>query len=599
MVHRGPDDQGEYWAFGDRVGLAQRRLSIIDLSERGHQPMSRGELTITYNGEIYNYLELKSDLQEKGHVFTSDSDTEVILAAYKQWGLDAVDKLDGMFAFCLLDEAAKRLFLARDRAGEKPLFYRYDHPEFLFASELKGLMAHPSISRVLNPDALIDYLTYGYVPAEKCMLEGIAKLPPGHAMTLDMETGALKSWSYWTLTTGCSDPIFDESLLLERMEDLLSSSVARRLVADVPVGVLLSGGLDSSVVTALAARHVSTPLKTFTVSFPGAGAYDEAVHAKRIAKYFGTEHTEIEAHQQDVELLSQLALQYDEPLGDPSMVPTYMICKEIRRHATVALGGDGGDELFAGYFHYSWLASQARIRRLIPGFARHSLSTLAGRFMPLGFPSRNQLLGMSGSLSNCMAHVRVYFDAWSRQALLSQEMQEAVKQRAAPELERQRHADRLNTSPLSAATATDFSFYLPDDVLTKVDRASMLASLEVRAPLLDPKLIDFAFSHVPDHLRATANGRKILMKRLATRLLPDDFDVDRKQGFSIPSSWFSETWGSYMKDILGAASPKLFNQSFIRDLQSGQEKGRRNSERIFALVIFELWRDKYGIDLPF
>lgn len=599
MIHRGPDDQGEYWACGDRVGLAQRRLSIIDLSEGGHQPMSRGHLTITYNGEIYNYRDLKRELEQEGHVFTSESDTEVILLAYLQWGRDAVEKLDGMFAFCILDERSEQLFLARDRAGEKPLFYRYQHPDFLFASELKGLMAHPSISRVLNPDALIDYLTYGYVQADKCMLEGIAKLPPGHAMTLDLKTGELDCWRYWNLPFGSHDPIFDENLLLEQMEALLDGSISRRLIADVPVGVLLSGGLDSSVVTAIASRHVSSPLKTFTVSFPGAGAYDEAAHAKEIAQHFGTEHTEIEAHQQNVDLLAQLALQYDEPLGDPSMVPTYMICKEIRRHATVALGGDGGDELFAGYFHYSWLASQARIRQVIPGFARQSVSSMAGRFMPLGFPSRNQLLGMSGDLSNCMAHVRVYFDAWSRQALFSPEMKAAIEARSTPEAERRAYADRLDKSALFAATATDFSFYLPDDVLTKVDRASMLTSLEVRAPLLDPALIDFAFAKVPDHLRATKDGRKILMKKLARRLLPDDFDVDRKQGFSIPSSWFSEQWGAYMDDILKAASPKLFDQQFIRSLQEGQKKGRKNSERLFSLVIFELWREAYNIELPF
>jgi asparagine synthase (glutamine-hydrolysing) len=280
------------------------------------------------------------------------------------------------------------------------------------------------------------------------------------------------------------------------------------------------------------------------------------------------------------------------------MVPTYIICREIRRHATVALGGDGGDELFAGYLHYSWLESQRRIRRLLPGSVRAPLAAFAGRCLPLGFQGRNQLLGVSDGISNCIAHIHMYFDRVSRDSLLRPDVLRVARESAHPEAARSDYADSRMETPLYAASSSDFSYYLPDDVLTKVDRASMLSSLEVRAPMLDARLIEFAFASVPDRLRATGKDRKILLKELAKRLLPASFDVQRKQGFSVPPSWFSQGWGAFMDEVLASASPKLFNPGAIRALRQGQRRGRRNTERLFALVLFELWRDAYQIALP-
>jgi asparagine synthase (glutamine-hydrolysing) len=600
MVHRGPDDQGAEWLLSDTVGLAHRRLSIIDLSPRGHQPMKRGNVHITFNGEIYNYRELKRTLEDEGHKFQSDSDTEVILAAYQEWGQDAVRHLNGMFAFCIVDTVRKQLYLARDRAGEKPLFYYLGNRKLLFASELKALLAHPDVPRKLDPAAFDNYLTYGYVSGDQCMLSGVKKLPPAHAISYDMMSSDLNVWPYWQLPdhADAMGTTIDETSLLDELESLLSDSVRLRLIADVPLGVLLSGGLDSSIVTALAARNSSQPLKTFTVSFPGTGRFDETDYAAQVANHFGTDHAVLEASQQDVDLFPTLARQYDEPIGDPSMVPTFLVSREIRRHATVALGGDGGDELFAGYRHYSWLASQLALRRYLPGAVRTGISKLATSLLPIGFPARNQLIGMSSDVTNCIAHVHVYFDEDSRNALLAQPARSALHGRDSSEKLRRQTLHYLNESALHQATAIDFLAYMPDDVLVKVDRASMLTSLEVRAPLLDHRVIEFAFGRVPDSLKANSSERKIMLKRIARRLLPQSFNVDRKQGFSVPSNWFSQGWGNFIEEILYSAPPTLFDPRFIRDLISGQKKGCRNSERLFALTMFELWRDAYSIKLP-
>ena len=369
LRHRGPDDAGLWQSPDGRVGLAQRRLAIIDLSPCGHQPMvdTFGQLCITFNGEIYNYLDLRRELVARGHHFRTASDTEVILEAYRAWGVDCLSHLNGMFAFCLYDSAAQRLFLARDRAGEKPLFYWHTPGHLVFASELKALMADPAFPRRLDLQALDYYLAYGYVPGEMCILQGVRKLAQGQAMTYDLETDTPRVWRYWQLREPPSPADVSVDDLSAELETLLEDSVRRQLIADVPVGVLLSGGIDSSLVTAMASRVSSTPVKTFTISFPGHGAYDEGPYARLVAEYFGTQHTELVAEPAAVELLPALAWQYDEPMADSSMVPAYLVARLVRQHATVALGGDGGDELFGGYPHYSWLQWQERARRYLPG----------------------------------------------------------------------------------------------------------------------------------------------------------------------------------------------------------------------------------------
>jgi len=600
LHHRGPDDAGMWWSQDGQVGLAHRRLAIIDLSPGGHQPMAdaSGQFLLTFNGEIYNYQDLRRELEALGHQFRSSSDSEVILEAYRAWGLNCLTRLNGMFAFCLYDTNARQMFLARDRAGEKPLYYRHTSGKFVFASELKALMADPGLSRELDLDALNYYLTYGYVPGQMCMLKGVHKLPQGHAMIYDLEKNDLRIWSYWHLPEPGRSPAASEEELVEELEDLLVDSVRLRLIADVPVGILLSGGVDSSLITALAAKVSTKPVKTFTISFPGYGEYDESSYARLVANHFGTQHTELVAESTSVELLPELAQQYDEPMADSSMVPTYLVSRLIRQHATVALGGDGGDELFGGYLHYSWIQRQERLRHYVPGVLQSWAGAVAADILPVGFKGRNYLIGLGAEPPQRVAHVNMYFDTRSRLRLLSPALRNGGIFDFSPESQKAQLFSN-GKSLLQQATAVDFMTYLVDDILVKVDRASMLTSLEVRAPWLDHRIIEFAFSRVPDALRATEKERKILPRNLARRLLPSELDLTRKQGFSLPlKNWFKGNWGSYIESILVAADPRLFDQGMIRRLLASQRQGFANTHRLFALAMFELWRRHYDVSIP-
>lgn len=597
MTHRGPDDAGEWWSDDSRVGLAHRRLSIIDLSPGGHQPMhdTTGVTSIVFNGEIYNFGELRAELVAKGHTFRSHSDTEVILVAYREWGTDCLSRLNGMFAFALYDARQQSLFLARDRAGEKPLFYHQAGGVLRFASELKALLADPTLPRRIEPTALDCYLAMGYVPGDRCILQGFNKLPPAHGMLFDLATGKTKIWRYWRLPeldAAASQGLVDESALLDELEFLLEGAVRHQLVADVPVGVLLSGGVDSSLITAMAVR-ASSRVQTFTIGFPGHGKLDETEHARLIARHFGTRHTELMAEPATADLLPRLARQFDEPMVDSSMIPTFLVSQLVRQHCAVALGGDGGDELFGGYGHYCrmmWMQSKLGS---IPQPLRRGVSFAAGRLLPVGFKGRNWLQGLNADLHNGLPLIASYFDAITRHRLMSaqpgwQLVAEAIVKGRVP----------VHPDLLQRATRMDFQNYLAEDILVKVDRASMLNSLEVRAPFLDYRLIEFAFRKVPSHLKATMHDKKILLKRLSARVLPPEFDLQRKQGFSIPlADWlktgaFRELFHSVLRD------PQcVFDAPTVNGLLRGQDRGCNNGERLFALVLFELWRQEYGVSL--
>lgn len=597
MTHRGPDDVGEWWSVDGRVGLAHRRLSIIDLSPSGHQPMSvvSGAITIIFNGEIYNFTELCAELAAKGAVFRSHSDTEVILAAYREWGTDCLKRFNGMFAFALYDAQRQILFLARDRAGEKPLFYHLANSTLRFASELKALLADATLQRRINPEALDCYLARGYASGERCMLEGFSKLPPAHALRFDLRGGEKQVWRYWQLpelnTTAVQVPV-DEIALLDELETLLEDSVSRQLVADVRVGVLLSGGVDSSLVTAMAVRS-SNKVKTFTIRFPGHGKLDETEHARLIALHFGTEHVELEAQPTHVDLLSRLAYQFDEPIVDSSMIPTFMVSQLVRQHCTVALGGDGGDELFGGYGHYSLLLWMQQKLGWIPRSLRMLVANAAEVLLPVGFKGRNRLQGLEVDFREGLPLIASHFDRVTRQRLMGGQ---ANWKLVAEVIQKQRISKSADL--LERATRMDFENYLAEDILVKVDRSSMLSSLEVRAPFLDYRLIEFAFGRVPPYLKATSNCRKILLKKLTGRLLPPEFDQQRKQGFSIPLAiWLkSGPWREYFLEILLDESC-VFNKNVIKSLFFGLDNGRKNQERLFCLAMFELWRREYQISL--
>ncbi len=597
MTHRGPDDAG-FWSSPDgRVMLAQRRLAIIDLSPGGHQPMTDPATgaAVTFNGEIYNFLELRAELGKRGHSFRTSSDTEVLLASYREWGRDFLAHLNGMFAFGLYDPRDGTLLLARDRAGEKPLFYREANGGISFASELKALLENPSVSRVLDLEAFAFFMASGYVPWDRCILAGFRKLPQGHALLFDLGTAHSRTWPYWSLPEPYAGAAPDSRELEAELENLLLDSVRLRLIADVPVGILLSGGIDSSLVTAMAARVSSRPVRTFNISFPGHAEFDEAPYARLVASHFGAEHTELAAEPATIDLLPTLARQYDEPIGDSSMLPTYLVSRLIRQHATVALGGDGGDELFAGYLHYDWLERHERLRRALPAPARRAAAALAAA-LPVGVRGRNYAIGLSRDVRWTIAHINVFFDRRSRIRLLARPLQESFRRVALVPEEWRMALCGPAASPLQQATAVDFRTFMVDDILVKVDRASMLTSLEVRAPFLDPRVIEFAFGRVPDTLRSAGGEKKILPRRLAARLLPRQMDLSRKQGFGVPlAAWFRGDFGALVSDVLGRGDPTLFDVNAIRRLIRSQRQGLVNSHRLFALTMFELWRREYRV----
>jgi asparagine synthase (glutamine-hydrolysing) len=596
MRHRGPDDAGLWRADDGTVVFGHRRLSIVDLSPTGHQPM-HDPLTgcvIVFNGEIYNFQALRAELAGRGATFRGTSDTEVLLAAYREWGIEFLQRIAGMFAFVLFDPRSRRLIGARDRAGEKPFFYRLLDGHFDFASELKGLLAMRAGSPTIDPAALNEYFAYGYVPGAACMVRGVAKLPAGHAFTFDLSNQELHTWAYWTLPAPARAGAAPADELIDRLDALLEDAVRRQIVADVPVGVLLSGGVDSSLVTAMAARVSSAPVRTFTISFPGHAQHDEAAFARIVASHFGTAHTDLPAEAATVDLLPELARQYDEPLADSSMVPTFLVSRLIRQHATVALGGDGGDELFGGYHSHSWLLRQQRARRAVPSSARRLVRAATEQLVPVGVKGRNYVLGYMEDTDESLARPGIFFEHAARKRVLR-----PIADRISNDPERRRmQAFNDGRHLVERVTAMDFSLYMPDDILVKVDRASMLTSLEVRAPFLDQSVIEFAFGAVPPEWRATTRERKRLPRALGARILPKALDLRRKQGFSIPlQSWFKGPWGDYMEEVVRSADPALFDRTELGGVIDAQRRGLANTHRIFAVTMFELWRREYGATL--
>ena len=592
MIHRGPDDAGVWMSEDETVGLAHRRLSVVDLSASGHQPMlSRdGRYVIVLNGEIYNFRDVRRELQKLGQEFRGASDTEVLLVAYANWGAACLEKLDGMYAFAVFDTHAQTLFAARDRAGEKPFYYRHDGRRLVFASELKSLLAHPELPRKISPSGLDHYLAFGYVPGDLCILEGYSKLAAGHQLKFDARSGRLDITRYWNMPVALELENQSDRELEDRLHALLTRAVSQQLSADVPVGVLLSGGLDSSIIAAIAARSTRAKVRTYSVSFPGSAAHDESHHAQQVASYLGTEHQTLPATEGSFDLLPRLVEQFDEPLADSSMIPTFMVSQLVRTRCTVALGGDGADELFGGYLHYPWVARVNCLRRLKLDAA--GLEQLVSRTIKIGTPGRNLALSLLGSYPAEVTLTRLLDPALRHSIcdLIGSEMSRL------PEQFRSRIAGEYSGS-IERQTALDFAVYLSDDILVKVDRASMLNSLEVRSPFLDRQVVEFAFASVPATLKVKGRGRKLLLRRLARSLLPPEFDAKRKQGFTIPlAEWLRGAWKPLVDDLLRAKSP-LFVHSKLSSLVGDLMRSDRGANRIFQLAVLEAWRRRYRIEL--
>lgn len=616
LAHRGPDDSGLSFRPEVGLGLGQTRLSILDLTAAGHQPMTlrEGDLEIVYNGEIYNFREIRKTLQAMGHVFHTQTDTEVLLHAYRRWGIPALERFVGMFAFGLWDGGARKLFLVRDRMGIKPLYYTLQDGDLLFASELKALMAFPQFRRDLDLDALALFLHYQYVPAPRAIFRNTWKLLPGHYAVVDGQ--GVTTRPYWSLppleeVLPAAGP-WDEEVVLERLEGLLSQAVEDRLVSDVPVGALLSGGIDSSLVTALMRKAHGGPVKTFSIGFTEE-AYDEAPHARAIAEHLHTEHTEFHVTPADsLEVIPRLPEIYDEPFADSSAIPTTLVSRLARSQVTVALSGDGGDEQFAGYVRYWSTASldgalkrlPLPLRRLLSrGLQRLPLPWIEapyGRIRPFlpqhlrvaNFPDKWQKAVALLDRPDLEELYRMTICLWPREeifALLGREVQAGLYEETFAETDR---------APLLARfMRVDQRTYLPDAMLTKVDRASMTVGLEVRVPLLDHRVVAFT-AGIPDHLKYSGGESKVLLRRLLSRHVPPRLYERPKMGFGVPmEQWLRRDLKHLLTDYLSPERLRregLFAPAEVTRKVEAHLKGVANHQyRLWALLMWEMWRERW------
>ncbi len=585
ITYRGPDDKGLWVSTSGNVGLAHRRLSIVDLSKNGHQPMSSddGRYCMVFNGEIYNFVALRKQLEDRGYVFKGSGDSEVLLASYQEWGDECVTHFNGMFSFVIYDggddSAPPSLFFARDRAGKKPFYYFYDGQSFDFASELKAI----SHAGEVSPAALNSYLALGYIPDEQCFIEGVKKLPPAHAGRIELDSFRLNIWQYWQLPTNQADSGVSGEALADEVESLLNDAVGLRMVSDVPLGVLLSGGLDSSIITAIAARQSSSPIKTFTLSLPGS-ELDEASYAQCVATHLSTDHHVLELAMPSLGDLEGMAPLIDEPLADSSLIPSYLISKLTQQHVTVVLGGDGGDELFGGYSDYPLaLASQQRLG-FIPRPLLAWISHLAG-VLPAGIRGRNRLVSLRGGALEQQIWGSPYFDFTLRKRIFIQDYQEQlIGQFENPEVFLL-NLFNTGTDAVDCMTRAHFGGILSDDFLFKVDRASMAVSLEARTPFLDYRLVEFAFSTIPSLWKVHGGETRRVERILAGRLLPSQLDTKRKQGFSIPLDDWMRADNCRMVRNYMPYLPDCINRDEIERLIAGLFRGRANGARLYALLV--------------
>jgi asparagine synthase (glutamine-hydrolysing) len=596
LVHRGPDDEG-YFLDPD-VGLGFRRLSIIDLAG-GHQPLSNedGTVWVVFNGEIYNYRDLTRELEAKGHVFRTRSDTEAIVHAYEEWGTSCLDRFRGMFAFAVWDQKRRQLFLARDRLGKKPLYYARVGGTFLFGSEIKALLPFPGLECPLDLEAITDYLSLLYVPAPKTAFRTVRKLPPAHYLLVRPEGMQLQR--YWDLHFTPADAA--DGRVAEDLLQRLQEAVAIRLRSDVPLGAFLSGGLDSSTVVALMARALDSPVVTSSIGFPD-DAFNELEYARAVATHLNTEHHEQMVAPDALEVLERLVWHYDEPFGDSSAVPTYYVSQMARRHVTVALSGDGGDESFAGYRRYYFDVRENKVRNLVPAALRRPVFGLLGALYPKADYLPQIFRGKAFISNVARTPWEAYFFSVSgfngadKGRLLSPDAQGAVASyRTAALFEELYHAADGPDS-LSRIQYIDFKTYLPDDILAKVDRASMANSLEVRCPLLDHLLVEHVAT-LPAHLKLRGTRTKVILKEAVRRLLPPGIIHRKKMGFAIPiGSWLRRELRPLVEEyVLGStARHGLFDGGATTRLWREHQSGLRDrTPELWVILMFNLWYDRF------
>lgn len=594
LRHRGPDDEGYYQ--DQQTSLAMRRLSIIDL-QTGQQPISNeaGDIWVVYNGEIYNFKQVRATLEKRGHVFKTQTDTEVIVHAYEEYGDDCINHFNGMFSIALWDARKRRLLLARDRVGIKPLYYWSDQTKLVFASEVKALVRHPDVPRQLNLDALDLFLTLEYIPAPYTIYEGIFKLLPGH--TLIVEEGRLKLSQYWDVPyqpVGQSEPECAETLA-----DLINDAVRIRLISDVPLGAFLSGGIDSSTVVGFMRQNMPEPVETFSIGFEE-DTYNELPYANAVAKHFGTHH-HVEVLQPDiVSLAEQLVYHHDEPFADTSIFPTYLVSKLASSQVKVVLSGDGGDELFAGYDTY--LAERvSRYYGNLPGALRQRVFPRMAEWLPpqaakKGLINKIKRMIEGGALDPSLQHTRwMIFLQPAEKAALYQSALQARLTRRLPETVFQRYFEKAQRfDSLAQQQYVDIKTYLAEDILTKVDRMSMAVSIEARVPLLDYRIVEFAMN-LPPHLKLNGTRTKSILRSAVKGLVPDIVLEKPKQGFSSPMKhWLRTALKPMMLDLLAKDSLQnhgYFDQRVVsRWLQEHLDGRANHSHRLWPLMVFEIWR---------
>ena len=604
LRHRGPDDQGDYQqrcqleagnCSAAGVALGFRRLAIIDL-QTGNQPLGNEDnsIQIIFNGEIYNYPELRKQLIESGHQFRTQSDTETIVHLYEEEGIDCFQKLNGMFSLAIWDQRKQQLILARDRFGQKPLFYRHENGRLLFASELKSILAVPGVPRQVDPHAVDLYLTYQYIPHPHSILEGISKLPPGHYAVY--ENDQLTVQSYWQLE-GNREIEWDPQEAEQQTVDLLRSSVQLRMQSDVPLGAFLSGGIDSSLIVALMQQESSSPVKTFSIGFP-VPEYDETDYARQVARHLGTDHHEFQVDPDAVEILPQLVWHYDEPFADSSAIPTWYVAQQTREHVTVALSGDGGDELFAGYPRYQAVRLAGWFDRMRP--VKHAVAAKFWKKLPGSARYKSPLRRWKRFINPLHDEPIDRYLEWisifapsQRMALYNDDFSKTlgdVNSRWFLESAWQPYQDR---DPVTAISLADLSSYLACDLMTKVDIATMAHSLECRQPFLDYRLVEFAAT-LPIELKMRFKRSKLLLQKAFADQLPPQIWKRKKMGFGVPlDHWFRNELNSMAHDLLlspDARCHEFFQANTIQQLLQQHESGSEDhSQRLWSVLFLEMW----------
>lgn len=603
LHHRGPDDGGvEYETINNcQIGLAHKRLSIMDLSKRGHQPYKYMNLTIVYNGEIYNFLEIKKELKTKGYKFDSHSDTEIIIKAYHCWKEKAIKKFNGMFAFAIFDNEKGILTLVRDRAGVKPLYWYFKDDLFMFTSELKSFHQHTLFNKSISNNSVGLYLQYGYVPQPFSIFEYVKKLENGHILTLNLKTKEIKNNTYWSIYYYYKKEKLQlsEDEALKELDNLINSSIKYRMISDVPIGSFLSGGYDSSLVTAIMQKNSNHKIKTFTIGFEN-DKFDESSYARDVAKYLGTDHTEYICTAQDtLDILPELSNILDEPMADTSVIPTLIVSKLAKQKVSVSLSADGGDELFAGYNAYRQALKIRNITKKIP-FSNYLAKSIGGLnyFVPSKLNKINRRLQRVSSLIGSKNSVEVHKALGN--TFLPNDIIKLLKNKPTLDdenLDIYKSIEHLDDG-IDLLLAKDFQSSQIDQLLVKVDRATMHYSLEGREPLLDYRLIEFA-AQLPEKFKVKNDTGKYLLKKLTHKYIPKEIMDRPKMGFSVPiDDWFKNSFHEFVKNYLDDNKIKeqnIFVEKEVYKIKTAYFKGNNiNMQQLWNILVFQMWYEKWN-----